>query len=78
MQVELLHRLQAKPAQTADRVVVRNRFGDIMAVVVEFQPDQFVTTTAGDADFDTVLKNLGLKNTLTVDQMSGSDVPRIG
>jgi hypothetical protein len=78
MQVEAVAGLRPHPKFDADRVVIRNRFGDIIAVVVEFQTDQFAMTSAGDTDFEQVLQNLGLANTIVVEQISAAGAPRIG
>lgn len=78
MKVEAIAGLRPQAQFEADRVVIRNRFGDIVAVVVEFQTDQFIMASAGDADFDQVLENLGLKNTIVVEQMAATGAPQIG
>lgn len=77
MRIEAVSKLRARPVFDADRLICRDRFGNPVAVVVEFAEDQFITSSLGDPNFETILENLGLRQSCVVDRMSEREMPRI-
>lgn len=68
MKVEILRNLQPLVLD-ANRVVLRNSFGDPVFVCVEYATNTFLSAKAGDPEFDRILQNLGIQNTLVVETL---------
>ena len=53
----------------ATRVVVEDDLGNPIAVAVEFAPNQILAVTADSPDFNAVLENMGIKKTVSVEDV---------
>lgn len=66
-----------KPVQaSATQVIVRDLFGDPLAIVIEHVPGQYFVTKRGDPDFQKHLTALGLPNIVITEQIEAPQPTR--
>ena len=74
MQVELHDRLGSPLKVTATRLLIRDDYGNPIAICMEIGPNNILTATAKDhAKFDALLRSLGIKQTAVVTVMDEKD-----
>jgi hypothetical protein len=70
MRVELHNSLQTPLVQEATQVVVRDIFGDPLAIAIEQLPGVYIVSNRGDPNWAKVLYSLGLRDTVITDHIA--------
>jgi len=64
MQLEFFDKLTAPERRQANRVVIRDHYGNPVAVFIQVTPQQLFYVDRESKDFASALKNLGISDTV--------------